>query len=256
MSKIIAIANQKGGVGKTTTAVNLAAALGAAGKRVLLLDSDPQGNTTSGYGISKKQVSLSVYDVILGSASAEEATLQTPFQNVWLIPGGMDLAGAELELSDMDKRTARLRIALAPVRDAYDFILIDCPPSLGLVTINDLCAADSLLIPIQCEYYALEGLSQLIATVRRIKQSANPDLTIEGVLLTMYDGRLNLTRQVVNEVKRFFPGKVFATAIPRAVRLSEAPSFGMPVLYYDARSKGTAAYTQLAGELLNNQRKR
>ncbi len=252
MSKIIAIANQKGGVGKTTSAVNLAAALGAAGKKTLLIDADPQGNTTSGYGIDKRSVTLSTYQVLLGSASAQDAILETKFQNVWVMPASMDLAAAELELSEMDKRATRLRIALALVKSQFDYILIDCPPSLGLVTINGLCAADTLLVPIQCEYYALEGLSQLMASVRQIKRLYNETLELEGVLLTMYDGRLNLTRQVVNEVKKFFPGKVFATAIPRAVRLSEAPGFGMPVLYYDKHSKGAEAYNMVAAEIIEN----
>ena len=252
MSKIIAIANQKGGVGKTTSAVNLAAALGAAGKKTLLIDADPQGNTTSGYGIDKRSVFLSTYQVLLGSASAQDAILETPFENVWVMPASMDLAAAELELSEMDKRATRLRIALALVKSQFDYILIDCPPSLGLVTINGLCAADTLLVPIQCEYYALEGLSQLMASVRQIKRLYNETLELEGVLLTMYDGRLNLTRQVVNEVKKFFPGKVFATAIPRAVRLSEAPGFGMPVLYYDKHSKGAEAYNMVAAEIIEN----
>ncbi len=252
MSKIIAIANQKGGVGKTTSAVNLAAALGAAGKKTLLIDADPQGNTTSGYGIDKRSVTLSTYQVLLGSASAQEAIMETKFENVWVMPASMDLAAAELELSEMDKRATRLRIALALVKSQFDYILIDCPPSLGLVTINGLCAADTLLVPIQCEYYALEGLSQLMASVRQIKRLYNETLELEGVLLTMYDGRLNLTRQVVNEVKKFFPGKVFATAIPRAVRLSEAPGFGMPVLYYDKHSKGAEAYNMVAAEIIEN----
>jgi chromosome partitioning protein len=188
--------------------------------------------------------------VILGHSSVTEAIITTPFQNVSVLPASIDLAGAELELSEMDKRASRLRIALAPIKGAYDYILIDCPPSLGLITINCLCAADTLLVPIQCEYYALEGLSQLMASVRQIKRLYNETLELEGVLLTMYDNRLNLTRQVVEEVKKFFPGKVYTTAIPRAVRLSEAPSFGMPVLYYDKSSKGADAYMTVAQEII------
>jgi chromosome partitioning protein len=214
------------------------------------VDADPQGNTTSGYGIDKRGISHSSYSVILGHSSVTEAIITTPFQNVSVLPASIDLAGAELELSEMDKRASRLRIALAPIKGAYDYILIDCPPSLGLITINCLCAADTLLVPIQCEYYALEGLSQLMASVRQIKRLYNETLELEGVLLTMYDNRLNLTRQVVEEVKKFFPGKVYTTAIPRAVRLSEAPSFGMPVLYYDKSSKGADAYMTVAQEII------
>jgi chromosome partitioning protein len=214
------------------------------------VDADPQGNTTSGYGIDKRGISHSTYSVILGHSSVTEAIITTPFQNVSVLPASIDLAGAELELSEMDKRASRLRIALAPIKGAYDYILIDCPPSLGLITINCLCAADTLLVPIQCEYYALEGLSQLMASVRQIKRLYNETLELEGVLLTMYDNRLNLTRQVVEEVKKFFPGKVYTTAIPRAVRLSEAPSFGMPVLYYDKSSKGADAYMTVAQEII------
>ncbi len=252
MGKIIAIVNQKGGVGKTTTAVNLTAAVGAQGKKVLLVDIDPQGNATSGLGINKRDVRLSSYDNIINSVPAAQTIIHSPFKNVDVIPSTMDLAGAELELVDVERREAKLRTSLALVKSQYDFIFLDCPPSLGLITLNGLCAADTLLVPIQCEYYALEGLSQLISTVRNIKRLYNPLIDIEGVLLTMYDGRLNLTQQVVDEVKKFFPRKVFNTVIPRTVRLSEAPSFGQPVMYYDKNSKGTLAYDSLATELIKN----
>ncbi len=254
MAKIIAIANQKGGVGKTTTAVNLAASLANKGKKVLLVDTDPQGNTTSGVGIDKRNVRKSTYDVLIEDVKAEEAIVATEFKNLSCLPASMDLAAAEIELANKDKRESILKLALAPMREKYDFILIDCPPSLGLITMGSLTACDTILIPIQCEYYALEGLSQLMNTVRRIKRQYNERLDIEGVLLTMYDGRLNLTQQVVGEVKKFFPRKVFRTVIPRAVRLSEAPGFGMPVLYYDKNNKGTKAYDELAEEIIKNNR--
>ena len=254
MAKIIAIANQKGGVGKTTTAVNLAASLANKGKKVLLVDTDPQGNTTSGVGIDKRNVSKSTYDVLIEGVKAADATVATEFKNLSCIPASMDLAAAEIELANKEGRESILKLALAPMREKYDFILIDCPPSLGLITMGSLTASDTILIPIQCEYYALEGLSQLMNTVRRIKRQYNERLDIEGVLLTMYDGRLNLTQQVVGEVKKFFPRKVFRTVIPRAVRLSEAPGFGMPVLYYDKNNKGTKAYEDLAEEIIKNNR--
>ena len=255
MGKIVAVANQKGGVGKTTTAVNLAASLGALGKKVLLVDSDPQGNTTSGYGIGKKDISSTTYDILIGRTSAEETTVKTEFKNVWVIPATMSLAGAEVELINIPNREEQLKLALALVRDKYDYVFIDCPPSLGLITINSLNAADTVLVPIQCEYYALEGLSQLISSIRQVKRLYNPSLELEGVLLTMYDGRLNLTQQVVAEVKRFLDKKVYSTVIPRAVRLSEAPSFGAPIHYYDKRSKGAEAYDKLAKEFLKNNRR-
>ncbi|MBO4893423.1 MAG: ParA family protein [Clostridia bacterium] len=248
MSKTVALVNQKGGVGKTTTAVNLAASLGSLGYRVLLADVDPQGNSTSGLGINKRELTASTYDALLGTAPAQEVILQTPYKNVFLMPSNMELAGAELELADVEKREARLKTALAAVKGDFDFIFLDCPPSLGLITINALVAADSLLVPIQCEYYALEGLSQLVTTVRTVKRLYNPYIEMEGVVLTMYDGRLNLTQQVVAEVKRCFPKKVYSTVIPRNVRLSEAPSYGQPVIYYDKASRGAAAYISLAEE--------
>lgn len=248
MSKTVALVNQKGGVGKTTTAVNLAASLGSLGYRVLLADVDPQGNSTSGLGINKRELTASTYDALLGTAPAQEVILQTPYKNVFIMPSNMELAGAELELADVEKREARLKTALAAVKGDFDFIFLDCPPSLGLITINALVAADSLLVPIQCEYYALEGLSQLVTTVRTVKRLYNPYIEMEGVVLTMYDGRLNLTQQVVAEVKRCFPKKVYSTVIPRNVRLSEAPSYGEPVIYYDRTSRGAAAYISLAEE--------
>ncbi|MFR8067318.1 MAG: ParA family protein [Acutalibacter sp.] len=254
MGKIIAAANQKGGVGKTTTAVNLAAALGDMGKKVLLVDADPQGNTTSGVGVDRRNCGATIYEVLISGAKAKEALVKTEFKNLTLLPSNMDLAAAELEMAALENREAVLKNALAPIRGDYDFLLIDCPPSLGLITTNALTAADTILIPIQCEYYALEGLSQLMNTVRRVKRQYNELLDIEGVLLTMYDGRLNLTQQVVEEVKKYFPRKVFKTVIPRTVRLSEAPGFGQPALYYDRSSRGAKAYGELAEEVIKNNR--
>lgn len=250
MAKTIAVVNQKGGVGKTTSTVNLAAAVASKGYRVFLADIDPQGNATSGVGINKRELKISSYDVLINSSDADEAILKTEFKNLWIMPASMNLAGAELEMVDMNRRESRLKAAFAPIKDDYDFIFLDCPPSLGLITLNALCCCDTVLVPIQCEYYALEGLSQLISTIRQVKRLYNPLIDMEGVLLTMFDGRLNLTNQVVGELKRFFPKKVYATVIPRNVKLSEAPSFGQPVMYYDKRSRGAAAYDSLALEFL------
>ncbi len=249
MSKIISIVNQKGGVGKTTTAVNLAAGLGRLDKKVLLIDIDPQGNSTSGFGINKRETRLSSYDVLTQSAAISDAMIKTEFDNVTVLPSSMDLAGAEIEMIDLPHRESLLKSAISLIRSDFDYILLDCPPSLGLITLNSLTASDTVLVPIQCEYYALEGLSQLMSTVRLVKQKYNPILSLEGVLLTMYDGRLNLTQQVVEEVKRYFPKKVFGTVIPRTVRLSEAPSFGQPIQYFDKGNKGALAYDALAQEI-------
>lgn len=250
MAKVIAVANQKGGVGKTTTSVNLAACLGANNKRTLLIDVDPQGNATSGVAVDKRAVKFSSYNILVEGVKAEQCIVTTNYANLDLIPSSLDLAAAELEIIDLPHREARLKSAIVPIKQNYDYIVIDCPPSLGLITTNALTLADTILVPIQCEYYALEGLSQLMNTVRRVKRQYNELLDIEGVLLTMFDGRLNLTQQVAAEVKRFFPRKVFNTTIPRGVRLSEAPSYGMPIIYYDKSCKGSEAYMDLAKEIL------
>ena len=247
MAKIVAIVNQKGGVGKTTTCVNLTAALKLAGKRVLLCDFDPQANATSGMGVDKS-LSNGVYDVLINGVDVRRAITTTPYGDV--LPSSKALAGAGIEMIAMDDRQFLLKKALDQVRNDYDFILIDCPPSLELLTLNGLCAADTLLVPLQGEYFALEGLSDLMNTVRIVKRSMNPRLDIEGVLLTMFDGRTNLAIQVAQEVKRFFPGKVYATVIPRNIRLSEAPSHGKPITTYDRGCRGAEAYTQLVQEFL------
>lgn len=254
LAKVIAVANQKGGVGKTTSAVNIAAALGFNNKKTLIIDVDPQGNATSGVGIDKRSCRFTTYDMLVGDTKAQEIIVQTPFENLFIMPSGIDLAAAEIEIADMENRAYRMKQAIVSVKADFDYIIVDCPPSLGLITTNALTACDTILVPIQCEYYALEGLSQLMNTVRRVKRQTNPHIDIEGVLLTMYDGRLNLTQQVVNEVKRFFPKKVFSTVIPRGVRLSEAPSFGMPVIYFDKSCKGTQAYLELVQEILKKER--
>ncbi|HOB19650.1 MAG TPA: AAA family ATPase [Candidatus Atribacteria bacterium] len=253
MSKIIAIANQKGGVGKTTTNVNLSACLAVAGKKVLTVDIDPQGNTTSGLGISKNKVEKSIYDVLINRLDAQEAIVHTEIDNLDIIASNIQLAGAEIELVSMLSRETILKRALAPIKDRYDYIMIDCPPSLGLITINALTAADKLLVPIQCEYYALEGLAQLMNTVELVQQHLNPSLEIEGVVLTMFDARTNLAIEVVQEVKKYFKNKVYTTIIPRNVRLGEAPSHGLPIIKYDPRCPGAEAYTDLAEEMLQNE---
>lgn len=255
MGKIISVVNQKGGVGKTTTAVNLAAGVGLAGKKVLIVDADPQGNTTSGYGVSKKDNTATCYELLVGTTRVEPTIITTEFKNVDIIPASMDLAAAEIDLIDTERRESQLKLALSPVREKYDYIFIDCPPSLGLITINALVASDTVLVPIQCEYFALEGLSQLMASVRQVKRLYNPTLEIEGIVLTMFDGRLNLTQQVVGEIKKYFANKLYKTAIPRAIRLSEAPSYGTPIQYYDKRSKGSVAYNDLAKEFIKKNRR-
>lgn len=252
MGRIIAVANQKGGVGKTTTTVNLSAAIAELGKKVLLVDIDPQGNATSGCGILKKGIVQSIYDVLINNQDIDSCIMKTESSNLWILPSHMNLAGAEIELVEFSDRDSKLKRALAYIKNDYDYIFIDCPPSLGLLTLNALCAANAVLVPIQCEYYALEGLSQLTNTIKQVKKLYNPDIEIEGVLLTMYDGRLNLTIQAAEEVKRFFASKVFKTVIPRNIRLSEAPSYGLPINAYDRTSKGAAAYRDLAEEFLKN----
>ena len=251
MARIIAVVNQKGGVGKTTTTVNLTATLCAQGKRVLLCDFDPQANATSGLGVDKNGASPNIYDVLINGADVERAVVSTKYGDV--LPSNKALAGAGIELIGMDRREYLLKDALNQVQDSYDFIFIDCPPSLELLTLNALCAADSILVPVQGEYFALEGLSDLMNTVRIVRRSLNPKLALEGVLLTMFDGRTNLAMQVAEEVKHYFPGKVFATVIPRNVRLSEAPSHGKPINAYDRTSRGAEAYQALAKEFLAKQ---
>ena len=248
MGTIVAVVNQKGGVGKTTTAVNLTAALTEAGKKVLLCDFDPQANTTSGFGIDKRKVKHSIYNVVIDGVPAADAIIQTKYGDV--LPASADLAGAAIELISTEYREHQLEKALEPLKDQYDVIMIDCPPSLEMLTLNGLAAADSILVPVQCEYYALEGLSDLMSTMRMVKRRINPKLDIFAVALTMFDGRTNFSSQVAQEVRRHFPGKVFATMIPRNIRLSEAPSHGMPVTAYDRSSKGAVAYRAMAEEMI------
>ncbi len=252
MGKAIAIFNQKGGVGKTTTNINLAACLALKNKKVLVIDIDPQGNTTSGIGISKKGLDCTSYDILVDNKlKTEKAIISTSVKGLDIIPASVNLAGAEIELVQLEGREKRLKNAIGEVKDKYDYIFIDCPPSLGLLTINSLTAVDSVLIPIQCEFYALEGVSQLMSTIELVKKSLNPKLEIQGVILSMFDGRTNLSIQVVQEVKKYFKGKVYTTVIPRNVRLAEAPSYGMPITEYDPKSKGAEAYMEFAEEFLD-----
>ena len=254
MGKAIAIFNQKGGVGKTTTNINLAACLAIKGKKILVLDIDPQGNTTSGLGVSKRKLQDTVYNILIDKTyDPRRAIIHTSVENLDLIPASVDLAGAEVELVQIEEREKTLKKGLDKVKDDYDYIFIDCPPSLGLLTINSLTAVDSVLIPIQCEFYALEGVSQLVSTIELVKKSLNPKLEIEGVVLSMFDGRTNLSAAVVQEVKKYFKDKVYSTVIPRNVTLAEAPSYGQPVIKYDPRSRGAEAYVDFAEEFLERE---
>lgn len=255
MGKIIAVSNQKGGVGKSTTVVNLAAALGGCGKKVLVVDIDAQGNTTTGFGVRKSVITDTVYEVMIGACRAADAIVPTAFKGVSLITSAQKLAGAEIELANVDNRLMRLKMELLTVKDRFDFILVDCPPSLSLITLNALAACDSVLIPIQCEFYSLEGLVQLMDTIKRVKDGYNPHMYIEGILFTMYVSRYNLTTQVVNEVKKYFPNDVYESVIPRNVALSEAPSYGRPIMYYDRSSRGAQAYEEFCKEFLERSKK-
>ncbi len=253
MSKTIAIINQKGGVGKTTTCINFAACLGNKGKKTLLVDIDPQGNATTGLGVDKSQVEHSTYDLLVNDESSKDIVVETKFKNLYLLPSDIDLAGAELELAEVEHRTTRLKKALAPIVMDYDYIIIDCPPSLGLLSINALAAADTYLVPLQCEFYALEGLTQLLSTARTIKNNYNEHLEPEGILFTMYDTRLKLNQQVIEEVDKYFPGKSYKAKIPRSVKLAEAPSYGEPIIYFDKYSKPSFAYKKFTDEFLKKQ---
>ena len=253
MGRIIAVANQKGGVGKTTTSINLAAALAEKGKKVLLIDSDPQGNATSGVGVDKNQIETTIYDLILGEKEIQDCIEYTEFENLHLIPSNVDLAAAEIELIGINEKEFIIKKAVETIRDRYDFIIIDCPPSLNLLTINAMTTADTVLVPIQCEYYALEGLSQLIHTINLVKERLNPRLTIEGVVFTKYDARTNLSLQVVENVKNNLNQQIYKTIIPRNVKLAEAPSYGLPITIYDGKSAGAESYRQLAQEVIQHE---
>ena len=250
MAKIISFANQKGGVGKTTSAINIAAAIGLKGKKTLLLDCDPQRNASSGVGIRRNRIGATTYDILIGRARAEDAIIKTEYKNLSVLPSSMPLAAAELELADLEDRAFRLKNALESVKNDYDYIFIDCPPSLGMLTINALTASDGVIVPMQCEYFSLEGLTQILSTVKQVKRLYNPDLSLTGILITMHNGRLNLSVQVLDELKKHYADKLFSTPVSRNVRLSEAPSFGMPIQYYDKYSKGSSAYDDIAAELL------
>lgn len=250
MGKVIAVFNQKGGVGKTTTNVNLSACLADQGKNILVVDIDPQGNTTSGFGIDKTQVAFTMYDLLINHEDIRNCILKTNRENLSIIPSSVQLAGAEIEMTELPNRELIFKKAIDQVKQEYDYIFVDCPPSLGLLTINSLTAVDSVLIPIQCEYYALEGVSQLMNTIELVRENLNPHLEIQGVILSMFDGRTNLSIQVVDEVKKYFRGKVYTTLIPRNVRLAEAPSYGMSIIEYDGKSKGAEAYREFAEEFL------
>lgn len=252
MGRIIAVANQKGGVGKTTTSINLSSCIAAKGKKVLVIDIDPQGNTTSGFGIEKNELENTIYELILGDCTIEDCILKEVFSNISILPSNVNLAAAEIELIGVEKKEFILKNEIDWIRDNYDFILIDCPPSLNLLTVNAMTTADSVLVPIQCEYYALEGLSQLIHTVNLVKERLNPELVMDGVVFTMFDSRTNLSSQVVDNVKGHLNQKIYNTMIPRNIRLAEAPSYGKPINLYDPKSAGAESYMQLAEEVINN----